>query len=69
MIATVQKENFKEEKMKFTKGIILGTIMGIIIGVFINDIILAFSICTTLGLTLSIVWVIYKKFKSKKGTK
>ena len=59
----------EEDYDYLAKGIILGTIMGIIVGVFINDIILAFSIFTTLGLTLSILWAIYKKFKSKKGTK
>ncbi len=65
----VEKLILSEEDYDYlAKGIILGTILGILIGIFINNIVFGFSICTTIGLTLSILWSIYRKFKPKKGT-
>ncbi|MBE6052423.1 MAG: hypothetical protein E7212_00700 [Clostridium sartagoforme] len=47
------------------KGIALGAGIGIIIGVFIDNIILAFSTCTALGITFSLMISLYKKIKHK----
>lgn len=45
------------------KGIALGAGIGIFIGVFVDDIILAFSACTVLGIILSLLYSFYKKVK------
>lgn len=48
------------------KGIALGAGIGIFIGIFVDDIILAFSACTVLGIILSLVYSFYKKSKISK---
>lgn len=45
------------------KSIILGAIIGIFIGIVINNIVLAFSVCTAIGILLSFLYSLYKKFK------
>lgn len=45
------------------KSIILGVLIGIFIGIFIDNIILAFSACTAIGIFFSFLYSLYKKFK------
>ncbi len=47
------------------KGIALGAGMGILLGIFIDDIVLAFSAGTFLGIVFSLGYSFYKKFNHK----
>lgn len=47
------------------KGIALGAGIGILLGVFIEDIVLAFSACTVIGIVFSLGYSLYKKIKIK----
>lgn len=45
------------------KGIALGAGIGILLGIFVDDIILAFSACTVIGIISSLGYSVYKKIK------
>ncbi|WP_084767101.1 hypothetical protein [Clostridium nigeriense] len=45
------------------KGIALGAGIGIFLGIFVDDIILAFSACTVLGIISSLLYSFYRKQK------
>lgn len=47
------------------KGIALGAGIGILLGVFVDDIVLAFSACTVIGIVFSLGYSLYKKVKYK----
>lgn len=47
------------------KGIALGAGVGISLGIFIDDIILAFSACTVIGIVFSLGYSFYRKVKFK----
>ena len=52
-----------EDYDHLAKGIALGAGIGILLGIFINDVILAFSACTIVGIVFSLGHSLYKKFK------
>ena len=61
----VEKLFLSEKDYEYlAKSIILGVVIGIFIGIAIDNIVLAFSACTAMGIFFSFLYSLYKKFKN-----